>query len=210
MKGSRARNMSGSLLDQHEIGGIRGNVYLSHPPDVEGAWLKPGHPVLYTVLLPVPAVVAGIDRHRQGTSRFQALQSHLQCYGGCLRSGDDAAVTARQVAEVENDQADAVRHVAGQGLMAGANQFHPLSQPGPGQSAGGLVDGSPLDVECPYPAAWAHQLRKQQGVMAVAAGGVNGPVSLMQKSMHEEVRQDYRPAQQGYVRNDFGVHGGRG
>jgi hypothetical protein len=46
-----------------------------------------------------------------------------------------------------------------------------------GQSAGSRFNGFLLDVECPHPAVWACQLRKQQGVMTVAAGGIDNMVS---------------------------------
>ena len=83
----------------------------------------------------------------------------------------------------------------GHGFMPGMDEYDRVKILRFGQSSGSRFDGIFLDVESPYPADFPHQPGQQEGVMTVAAGGVNDMVSMRNKPVDKQVRKRDRPAQ---------------
>ena len=65
--------------------------------------------------------------------------------------------------------------------MPHRQERHPFGQAGLDQALLGAGQGLRLNVKGPDLAGFAHQLRQQQGVLAVAAGGVHRLVAWLDK-----------------------------
>jgi hypothetical protein len=95
------------------------------------------------------------------------------------------------------------------GFMPGMDECDRVEAPRLGQSAGSRFKGLLLDVECPHTSARACQLGKQEGVMAVAAGGIDDMVSMFDEAADEKMRKRDRTAQQRYIVWWAVTHGAR-
>jgi hypothetical protein len=73
--------------------------------------------------------------------------------------------------------------------MAGINELNPIKAAGFGKEFTGVLQGLLLDIEGPDPAGTPHQLRQEEGVMAIAAGGIDNPVPLLYAILEKVVRE---------------------
>ena len=90
-------------------------------------------------------------------------------------------------------------------LVPDRQERHPIRQPDLRQPASGLGNGLRLDIKPPDMAAAADQTCQQQGVVPVAAGGINGGVAGAEETVQEQVGKWYRPAQCWYGRGEDSI-----
>jgi hypothetical protein len=154
--------------------------------------------------------MSGVEGDYHHTARSDEFQGLFKGGKGRFRPGDHCAVPARQVSEIEDNRFERPAAMLCHGFMPGMDECDRVEAPRFGQPAGSRFKGLLLDVERPYTSARACQLGKQQGVMAVAAGGIDNAVSRMYETLQHQVRQGNRAPQQRYVRDSDFRHGGRG
>ncbi len=84
-------------------------------------------------------------------------------------------------------------------FMPSLNEVNTLPIPCGIQSGGSCFNRSRLDIKGPHPAGRACTFGKQQGVVPVAAGGVDDMGSRCDKLPDNQVRKRNRAAQQRFI-----------
>lgn len=190
--------MSEPFLDEEQIRCRRGDIGLSHAPAVKCARIKSGSPFLDGRLLIRTAVVPRVHRHDHYSARCQQTQGLLQGDAGCVRAGDDAAISSRQVAEIEQHNLQWHCDVLCYLFVPDRQERHLARQICFSQSAAGFFNRLPLDVKTPDMASNSDQTCQQQGVMSVAAGRINRVIPVTYKTVQEQMRKRHRSAQRRY------------
>ena len=196
------------LLNQQKIRSIGVGIYLSHAPTVSRLRVKTGCPEFDSGLFLAAASVAGVNRDQHYPARSNKLQRLVQCGDGCLRKGNDGAIAAREVAEVEQHclqrGCDMQCHV----FVADMKQRYPLRKPRLSQFFAGFSNRLLLNIKRIYMAVSANEAGQQQGVVTVATGRINCRMTGTDKITQKQVRKRNRSAQRRY---GYGhLHEGRG
>ena len=84
------------------------------------------HPIFDSGLFLRTAIVAGVDRYHHHAARSKQIQCLLQRDDGCRWAGNDAAVAAGTVTEIEQHNLHRPGNMPCQLFMAHLQECHPV------------------------------------------------------------------------------------
>jgi hypothetical protein len=120
--------------------------------------------------------MSGVDADADDATRLEECASLVQGGDGLIGPCGHSSVFPGKIAQIEDYPIERLIDELGDILMAGTDDLHPMDAPRLCKEPASVLQGLLLDVEGPDLSCCPHQLRQEEGVMAVAAGGIDNPV----------------------------------
>lgn len=171
--------------------------------------IKAKRPALYSFRLKSAFIVSRIAGDQQYATWFQDLHGVFQGRQSGVAPGDYSALASRQPPKVKNDSSNGMRYPLGKLCVATVEQRHPFRQCCGVQALVRTSQCCRLDIEGPDVAGFTYQLGQQQGVLAVATGGVHRLVARSNEMTKQQVAQRDRSPQGRHISGHM-LHGRQG